>query len=53
MPNNKKGIINLYAKCMERKGQKVVIKAPSGLNVTVGKEAHCVTAQNDSMKTAI
>jgi hypothetical protein len=52
MPNNKKGIINLYAKCMERKGKTVVIKTPSGSNVTVGNEAH-VTTQNDSIKTAI
>jgi adenosine/AMP kinase len=37
---------------MERKGDTVVIEAPSGSNATVGKAAF-MTTQNDSMKTAI
>jgi hypothetical protein len=52
MPNTKKGIVDLYAKCMERKGEKVVINAPTGSNVTVGTEAK-MTTQNDNVKTAI
>jgi hypothetical protein len=49
--NNKKDI-NLYAKCMERKGETVVIEPPSGSNETLGNESS-TAAQNDSMKTAI
>jgi hypothetical protein len=52
MPTNKKDIINLYAKCMDRKGETVVIKPPSGSNATVENESLAAT-QNDSMKTAI
>jgi hypothetical protein len=49
--NNKKDI-NLYAKCMERKGETVVFEPPSGSNVTVGNESSTAT-QNDNVKTAI
>jgi hypothetical protein len=52
MPNNKKGIIKLYAKCMERKGETVVIEPPRGSNAKVENESSGAT-QNDSMKTAI
>jgi hypothetical protein len=52
MPNNKRGIVDLYAKCMERKGEKVVINAPTRSNVTVGTEVETMT-QNDSLKTTI
>ncbi len=52
MPNTKKAIVELYAKCMERKGEKVVVNAPTGSNMTVGTEVENTT-QNDNLKTAI
>jgi hypothetical protein len=52
MPSTKRGIINLYAKCMERKGESVVIEAPTGSAVAEGTVASA-TAVNNNMKTAI
>jgi hypothetical protein len=52
MSNIKRGIKNLYAKCMERKGELVVIEAPTGSTVTEGTVT-CSTAPNDNIKTTI
>jgi hypothetical protein len=52
MPNTKRDIVNLYMKCMERKGEKVVVDALTGSSMTVGAEADTMT-QNDNSKTAI
>jgi hypothetical protein len=52
MPSTKRGIADLYAKCMERKGEKLLVDAPAGSSLTVGVEAEATT-QNDSSKTAI
>jgi hypothetical protein len=52
MPTTKRGIADLYAKCMDRKGEKVLVDAPTGSSLTVGLEAE-VKTQNDSLKTAI
>jgi hypothetical protein len=51
MPSNKQGIVNLYAKCMERKGEDVVIEAPNGPTVMNKNEVDMKT-QNDTMQTA-
>jgi hypothetical protein len=34
MPNTKKAIVELYAKCLERKGEKVVVNAPTCTSTT-------------------
>jgi hypothetical protein len=52
MPNNKRGIVNLYAKCMERKGETVVIEAPNGSTLTTENEVD-VKTQNDTTQTAL
>jgi hypothetical protein len=52
MPSTKRGIINLYAKCMERKGELVVIEAPTGSAVVEGTVASA-TAVSGKMKTLI
>jgi hypothetical protein len=52
MPSTKRGIINLYAKCMERKGESVVIEAPTGSDA-MQETMTTETAENDKMKTAI
>jgi hypothetical protein len=52
MPNNQQGIVNLYAKCMERKGENVVIEAPIGSTVTTKNKVDMKT-QNDTTQTAL
>jgi hypothetical protein len=43
IPNTKRGIVNFYAKCMERKREKIVVDAPTGNCVTVGMETDTMT----------
>jgi hypothetical protein len=55
MPTTKRGIVDLYAKCMARKGQEVVIEAPGGsvAQIAVTGTDVATVIENDNTKTAI
>jgi hypothetical protein len=53
MPSTKRGIVNLYAKCMARKGREVVVEPPVGLLMQTDNNDTTVesTVGNDNSKT--
>jgi hypothetical protein len=57
MPTTKRGVVNLYAKCMSRKGEEVLIDAPVGnvLQENDWNEEERADADvfNDDQKTAM